>query len=187
MNGLKRILVVDDEEPNRSLLEAILDSFGYKAELASSGAEALDKLNSTIDLVLLDVLMPGMDGLEVTRRIRNRTDCGDVPIVIVTALTGQQDRLRAIAAGANDFIAKPIDKTELQVRLTSLLKMKDSQKALRHSEEKYRTLVETAQDLVWTVDLDLRCTYVSPSVTKVLGYTVDEFMSMRPLDGLRLP
>jgi two-component system, cell cycle sensor histidine kinase and response regulator CckA len=184
MNRAKRLLVVDDEEPNRSLLEAMLDSFGYKAELASGGAEALDKLNSNIDLVLLDVLMPGLDGLEVARQIRDRTDCGDVPIVMVTALTGKYERLQAIAAGANDFISKPIDKAELQVRLASLLKMKDAQDALRHSEEKYRTLVETARDVIWTVDLDLRYTFVSPSVTDVLGYTVEEIMSLHPLDGL---
>ncbi len=183
MRQSKRILVVDDEEPNRSLLEAMLDSFGYKAELASSGAQALDKLNSNIDLVLLDVLMPRLDGLEVTRRIRNRADCEGVPIVMLTALSGKEDRLKAIAAGANDFISKPIDKTELQVRLASLLKMKDAQEALRHSEQKYRTLVETAKDVIWTVDLDLRYTYVSPSVTDLLGYTVDEIMPMRPLDG----
>lgn len=184
MNSVKRILVVDDEEQDRSLLEAMLDSFGYSAELTGDGAEALQKLGSYIDLVLLDVLMPGLDGLEVARRIRNRTDCGDIPIIMVTALTAKEDRLQAIAAGANDFISKPIDRTELQVRLASLLKMKDAQEALRQSEKKYRTLVETAQDVVWTLDLDLRYTYVSPSISTALGYTVDEAISMHPLDNL---
>jgi PAS domain S-box-containing protein len=183
MNGLKRILVVDDEERDRFLLEAMLDSFGYTTELARNGTEALDKLDSSIDLVLLDMLMPGLGGLEVTCRIRNRPDYRNVPIVMVTALTRKEDRVQAIAVGANDFISKPIDRTELQVRLASLLKIKDAQDALRHSEEKYRTLVETARDVIWTVDLDLRYTYVSPSVTDVLGYTVEEIMSMHPLDG----
>jgi two-component system, sensor histidine kinase and response regulator len=184
MNSVKRILVVDDEERVRSLLKLMLDSLGYESELAGDGAEALEKLNPHIDLVLLDVLMPGLDGLEVARRIRNRADCRYIPIIMVTALSGKQDRLQAITAGANDFISKPFDRMELQIRLASLLEMKDTQEALRNSEEKYRTLVETAQDLIWTVDLDLRYTYVSPSITKVLGYTVDEFMSVHPLDVL---
>lgn len=184
MNSPRSILVVDDAESDRSFLKAVLNSIGYEAELARDGFEALDKLNSNIDLVLLDALIPELDGFEIARRIRDRADCGDVPIVMVTVLTGKEDRLRAIAAGANDFLSKPIDKTELQVRIASLLKMKDARDALRHSEERYRTLVETAQDVIWTVDLDFRYTYVSPSIKRALGYTVDEFMSMNPLDGL---
>ncbi len=184
MNHSKRILIIDDDERNRSLLEAMLRSLEYQTECASDGPRGLEKLNSSFDLVLLDVLMPGIDGYEVTRRIRNRSDCGDIPVVMVTALTGKEDRLKAVAAGANDFISKPIDRMELQVRVASLLKMRESQNALRRSEEKYRALVETVRDTIWTVDLDLRFTYVSPAVTQVLGYTVEEVMSTHPLDGL---
>jgi two-component system, cell cycle sensor histidine kinase and response regulator CckA len=184
MGRSKRILVVDDEEGHRSLLEAMLESFGHQSVLATGGHEALDKLDSTIELVLLDVVMPDMDGFEVARQIRSRTECDGIPIVMLTAFSGERDRVKAISAGANEFITKPIDMTELQVRLASLLKVKDAQDALRRSERKYRTLVETAHDLVWTVDLDLRFTYVSPAVTRNLGYTVDEFMAMRPLDCL---
>ncbi len=184
MNHSKHILVIDDEERNRSVLEAMLRALGYEPEFASSGAEGLEKLNSSFDLVLLDILMPGMDGYEVARRIRNRIDCADIPIVVVTALTGKEDRLKAVTAGANDFIPKPIDRMELQVRMASLLKMKEAQDALRRSEEKYRALVETVRDTIWTVDLDLRYTYVSPAVTNILGYTVEEMMSKHPLDDL---
>ena len=80
----KRILVVDDEQRNRNLLQAMLKSLGYPSEVACDGTEALDRLHKDLDLILLDVMMPGMDGFEVTRRIRNNPDWIDIPIVMVT-------------------------------------------------------------------------------------------------------
>ncbi len=180
----KRILIVDDEARNRSLLAAMVEPIGYEAKTATNGIEALEKLDSAVDLVLLDILMPGMDGFEVLERIRDRMDVGDIPIIVVTSLDGKDDRVRAIKLGANDFISKPIDRMELRVRIASLLRIKETQDALRFSERKYRTLVETARDVIWTVDPDLRYTYVSPSVTTALGYSVDEMMAMGPLEGL---
>ncbi|MBI5570222.1 MAG: sigma 54-interacting transcriptional regulator [Desulfomonile tiedjei] len=136
MTGRKRILAVDDDPKNRNLLKHMLESLDYEPELAGSGSEALEKLGSGIDLVLLDVMMPGMDGFEVARRIRSDPFNSDIPIIVVTILTGKEDRLRAVESGANDFISKPIDKLELRVRLTSLLKMKEAQDAIkRHRDE----------------------------------------------------
>ena len=128
---LQRILVVDDEEPNRDLLKQMIGVFGHEAELAKDGFEALAKLHMNIDLVLLDVVMPGMDGFEVARRIRSTSQTWDIPIIMVTARSGKEDRLRAVEAGANDFIAKPFDMTELKVRTASLLKMKEHQDAIK--------------------------------------------------------
>jgi len=127
----QRILVVDDEEPNRDLLKQMIGVFGHEAELAKDGFEALAKLHMNIDLVLLDVVMPGMDGFEVARRIRSTSQTWDVPIIMVTARSGKEDRLQAVEAGANDFIAKPFDMTELKVRTASLLKMKEHQDAIK--------------------------------------------------------
>ncbi len=169
---------------DRNLLAAILESLGYASELAGDGVEALKKLDSSVDLVLLDVQMPEMDGFEVARRMRAHPECGDVPIIMVTILNEREDRIRGVTAGANDFISKPIDRTELQVRIGSLLKMKEARDQLRQSEEKYRTLVETLKDVIWTVDPQLRYTYVSPSVANVRGYSVEETMRMHPLDDL---
>lgn len=131
MDKRKRILIVDDEELNRELLEDLIASFGYEPEMARDGVEALAKLKLDIDLVLLDVMMPVMDGFEVARRIRQDPDTSDLPIVMVTALTSKEDRLLSVQAGANDFIAKPVDKTELQVRMESLLKMKEAQDEIK--------------------------------------------------------
>ncbi len=168
MNKPGCILIVDDEPRNLSLLEGIIHPMGYETKSASSGFEALEKLDSTIDLVLLDVLMPGMDGFEVLHLIRETKGFGDLPVIAVTALNGRNDRLRAIQLGANDFISKPIDITELRVRIESLMRMKKARDALRHSEERYRTMVQTARDVIWTMDLDFRYTYVSPSISQKL-------------------
>lgn len=135
MAAVKRILVVDDEEPNRELLEAIMTSFGHEVDMAADGAEALAKLDATHDLILLDVMMSGIDGFEVARRIRAGSDFSDVPICMVTALSGKEQRLLAVEAGANDFIAKPIDRTELKIRSASLLRTKEAQDMVKQARE----------------------------------------------------
>lgn len=144
----RRILVVDDVKENRELLEGILAGLGHEAELAADGIEALAKLKLDIDLVLLDIQMPGMDGFEVARRIRQDPEVAHIPIIMVTALTSKEDRLRAVEAGANDFIAKPVDKIEVKVRTDSLLKMKEAQDAIRQHQADLEKKVEQR-----TVDL----------------------------------
>jgi len=129
----RRILVVDDLEQNRLLLASILESLGYEVETARDGHDALAKVPLGIDAILLDVMMPGIDGFEVARRIREQAGLFDLPIIMVTALDGRDDRLRAVAAGASDFIAKPVEKTELQVRLASQLRLKEATDALKSS------------------------------------------------------
>ncbi|MCD6441276.1 MAG: response regulator [Candidatus Marinimicrobia bacterium] len=136
MNKSKRILVVDDDKEIRNIIGELLDMQGYEYEMASDGIEALAKVKLDIDLVLMDVNMPKMDGYEVIKRIREEADFRDLPIIMVTSISSREDRLRAVQAGANDFIAKPIDQTELNVRTASLLKMKEVQDAIkRHKSE----------------------------------------------------
>ncbi len=120
----ERILIVDDELINRKVLEGLLKSYGLECVSADSGPAALAMLDESIDLVLLDIMMPGMDGFLVAKAIREMSRFADLPIVMVTALSAKEDRLRAVEAGANDFVAKPIDSTELNVRMKSLLRMK---------------------------------------------------------------
>lgn len=176
MKRRKRVLVVDDEKPNRELLEALLTGLGHDVDMAADGAEALAKLDASHDLVMLDVMMPGIDGFEVARRIRTRTSDSDVPICMVTALTGKEQRLRAVEAGANDFICKPIDKTELTIRTASLLKTKEAQDTIRD----YRVSLETQNRLLWENFEQLR----------ILGELKDEFIRMashdlkNPLTGI---
>jgi PAS domain S-box-containing protein len=120
------ILVVDDISQNNDLLEAYLVPQGYEIIKAVSGEEALEKLaGNQIDLILLDVMMPGMDGFEVTRRIRQDKKTKLMPIILVTALKETEDRIKGIQAGCDDYISKPFDKRELLARVQSLLKVKE--------------------------------------------------------------
>ncbi|MCX6986103.1 MAG: response regulator, partial [Lentisphaerae bacterium] len=119
------ILVVDDQPRNIELLEAHLVPKGYEIITAANGEEALEKLSGNkVDLILLDVMMPGMDGFEVTRRIRKNDKNRLLPIVLVTALRETEDRIKGIEAGCDDFLSKPFDKMELLARVQSLLKVK---------------------------------------------------------------
>ncbi len=143
----KFILIVDDEEANCELVEAHLESFGHQTESVRDGLAALTRLHGPSslpmpDLVLLDIMMPGMNGFEVARAIRQNPTTSDLPIVMVTALTSMEDRLRAVEAGANDFITKPIDKVELQTRINSLLKMKEAQDGIKRHREELEEIVK---------------------------------------------
>ena len=120
-----RVLVVDDILPNVKLLEAKLSSEYYDVLTATSGEEALMRVEKdSPDLVLLDVMMPGMDGFEVCRRIKNNPLVAHIPVVMVTALTDAQDRVRGLEAGADDFLSKPVNDTALMARVRSLVRLK---------------------------------------------------------------
>ena len=134
MSEARRILVVDDVEQNLALLGGLVRSLGYEVETARDGLEALAKLALGVDLVLLDVMMPGLDGYEVARRVRADPRTADLPIILVTVLDSREDRVKAIQVGASDFIAKPVDKTELLVRISSQLRLKEAQDALKRSQ-----------------------------------------------------
>jgi putative two-component system response regulator len=143
-----RVLTADDQAESRTLLQRALTSLGYEVEVAADGIEALAKLPLGADLVLLDVRMPGLDGFEVARRIRADPVHGDLPIIMVTGLDSREDRLRAVEVGVNDFISKPFELTELQVRSASLLRLKDATDALkRHRAELEQTVAKRTAEL----------------------------------------
>lgn len=120
-----RVLVVDDILPNVKLLEAKLTSEYYEVLTATSGAEALIKVaTESPDLVLLDVMMPGMDGFEVCMRIKQDPKLAHIPVVMVTALTDSEDKVRGLESGADDFLSKPINDTALMARVRSLVRLK---------------------------------------------------------------
>jgi diguanylate cyclase (GGDEF)-like protein len=119
------VLIVDDKPNNRLLLETYLASAGYRVRPAKDGGEALAAvMDRTPDVIVLDVLLPGMNGYEVCRRIKFSDVFGFVPVILVTALHGEEERIRGIEAGADDFIGRPINKLELLTRVKSLLRIK---------------------------------------------------------------
>ena len=120
-----RVLVVDDILPNVKLLEAKLASEYYDVLTATSGPEALDRVREdSPDIVLLDVMMPGMDGFEVCNEIKSDPLSSHIPVVMVTALTDATDRVRGLEAGADDFLSKPLNDTALMARVRSLVRLK---------------------------------------------------------------
>lgn len=119
------ILIVDDEEINVKLIKGMLAKENYNLICAFSGQEALSVLDSkSPDLILLDVMMPEMDGFEFCRRIKQNQNTQTIPVLMVTALKEREHRLLAMDCGADDFLSKPVDKTELKIRVKSLLRIK---------------------------------------------------------------
>ncbi|MBU1356003.1 MAG: response regulator [Candidatus Edwardsbacteria bacterium] len=125
MEPSPKILVADDEQINLELMEAILSKLGYGVLLASDGNQALSlALDRMPDLILLDIVMPGLDGFEVTGKLKENDRTKIIPIVIVSGKSEVRDRVKALEVGADDFLNKPVDPTELKARICSLLKVK---------------------------------------------------------------
>jgi signal transduction histidine kinase len=152
--NVDRILVVDDTPDNCLLIQAILQDEGYQVELAESGKEALEKIEqSPPDLVLLDVMMPGMDGYEVTRRIRDNTTLPFMPILLTTAYD-QPSVAQGLDTGADDFIRKPVHFDELLARVRALLRLK-------HSVDERDQIARQREDFVSRLTHDLRTPLVA--------------------------
>ncbi len=172
-----RVLVVDDHPLNVKVLEAKLTSEYYEVITASDGVAALEALRAERpDIVLLDVMMPGLDGFEVCRRMKDDPELWHIPVIMVTALTEVSDRVRGIEAGADDFLTKPIDDTALFARLRSLLRVKMMFDELRLRDETFlqlggredrRSMLEGASDgrILVVEDRD----EVAENIMEVLG------------------
>jgi diguanylate cyclase (GGDEF)-like protein len=140
-----RILVVDDHEDNVELLRARLEAWGYRVDAAHDGREALERVHAAPpDLILLDVMMPSLDGNEVARRIKQNPSLPFIPIIMQTALDSTESKVEGLEAGADDYITKPIEFAELKARLRSMLRIKRLQEEL---EERERQLLEANERL----------------------------------------
>lgn len=140
------ILIVDDTETGREILEALLYSPAYQLAFACNGPEALTMAEElTPDLILLDVMMPGMDGFEVCRRLRANPRLAEIPIILVTALDDRQSRLQGIEAGADDFVTKPFDHAELRARVRTITRL-NRYRRLLDERARFEWVVEQAED-----------------------------------------
>ena len=138
MHDQKKILIVDDEPGTRHAMEALLYQENYDLSFATSGQEAISKLGEVNpDVILLDVMMPGMDGFEVCQFIKSDKRWQHIPIILVTALGSKKDLVRGIDSGADDFLSKPVSGLELSARVRSMLRIKGQ----------YDQLEEQRQDL----------------------------------------
>jgi putative two-component system response regulator len=126
------ILIVDDEYIGRETLQSVLEGEGYELEMAENGFQAIEKAKKLLpDVILLDVMMPGMTGFEVCRRIRSDPQIAEIPIIILTALDDRESLLNALKAGADDFVSKPFDRFELRARLLGITRLNRYQKLLQ--------------------------------------------------------
>ncbi|MEW6108775.1 MAG: response regulator [Nitrospirota bacterium] len=136
MEVRKKILLVDDEEQNIKLLKSLLEAMGYDTETAYNGKEAVEKTKTAKpDLILLDIMMPEMDGYEACDLIKTNADTSNIPVVMVTALADRDSKLKGLNVCANDFLTKPFDRTELILRVKNLLKIKEFEDFMvRHNQ-----------------------------------------------------
>lgn len=133
------VLLVDDNEQNLELLRAYLDELGCETRTAGDGVEAMASIESAVpDLVLLDVMMPRMSGFQVCERIKESPRTRDVPVVMVTALNEVGDVERAVEAGADDFLTKPVNRLELLTRVRSLLRVRALKRELDSTLDQLR-------------------------------------------------
>ncbi len=136
------VLVVDDSERSRRLLGALLTSEGYGYCEASNGNTAISMAcTHEPDIILLDVMMPDMDGYRVAERLKQKQETKDIPIIMVTALEDQQSRIRGLAAGAEEFVSKPVNVNELQIRVRNLLRLKQAGDILKEHKQILETQV----------------------------------------------
>lgn len=151
-----RILCVDDFKRNLTLLEAFLSKQGYDLVFAETGEDALKIVDQGgIDLILLDVLMPGMSGIEVLKQLRSVKKTSLIPVIILTALSEVEDRIEGIKAGCDDYISKPFSQGELIVRVKSLLKMKDMREELENNFKQLKELEVLKENLTAMIVHDM--------------------------------
>ena len=165
-----RILIVDDDEAVRTMLYKVIRSNGMDAFTCASGVDALECLSrESFDLILLDVNMPGMDGIEVCRRIRDRVSC---PIIFLTAKVEEQDRVMGLLSGGDDYVLKPFSLKELDARIIAHLKREE--RLHRKTEQRFYG------DLV--IDYASKCVHIKEKTLDLtkLEYEIIEFLSMNP-------
>lgn len=148
MKEAKRILIVEDDPRTQEMLMDMIKSLGHESEKANDGFEALAKMKLGFDLVLLDIIMPGIDGYEVLHQIRQDPETEELPVVMVTGRNDKEERIRAFKAGVNDFIMKPIDMSELAVRMSYLLKMKEAQDIINRSKQELEEMLEKRTEVL---------------------------------------
>ncbi len=167
------ILIVDDDPGARNILETLLIRDGYKLVFSESGQETLALLETLRpDVILLDIMMPGLDGFEVCRRIRQTPKIAEVPIIMVTALDDIEARVEGLEAGADDFTTKPFDRVELRARVQTILHLNRYRKLVAE-RAKFEWVVEHAENGYVIIDGDDHILYANQKAKRYLEFSQD--------------
>src|SRR3981189_3965856 len=170
-----RLLIVDDNEMNRDMLARRLTRKGYVVELADNAKELLKRVQrDAVDLVLLDIEMPDISGLDALKTLRSHYSAAELPIIMVTAKSQSDDIVKALDLGANDYLTKPIDFPVAVARIGTQLSHKHAQEALKESEERYALAALGSNDGLWDWNLLSNVVHFSPRWKAMLGYQEDE-------------
>ena len=166
-----RLLIVDDNEMNRDMLARRLERKGYVVGVAEGAQQLLQRIKQDgVDIVLLDIEMPDLSGLEALKMLREAYSPIELPIIMVTAKNQSEDIVKALDLGANDYLTKPVDFPVALARIATQLSHKRAQEALRESEERYALAAQGANDGLWDWNLLTNITYFSPRWKSMLGY-----------------
>jgi diguanylate cyclase (GGDEF)-like protein/PAS domain S-box-containing protein len=171
----RRLLIVDDNEMNRDMLARRLARKGYVIGLADSAKELQERVkHDAVDLVLLDIEMPEISGLDALKTLRQHYSAAELPIIMVTAKTQSDDIVTALDLGANDYLTKPIDFPVAVARIGTQLSHKQAQEALKESEERYALAARGSNDGLWDWNLSANVVHFSPRWKAMLGYEEGE-------------
>ncbi|NJN92636.1 MAG: response regulator [Anaerolineales bacterium] len=181
MKAKPKILVIDDEIDLREFVSETLGSQDYQLFTVASGEDALILLENhkDVDVILLDIMMPGLDGFEVLEILRANPETQAIKVIMLTAMNRVEDKVKAFSAGAVDFIVKPFEKGELIARLETQLKLKQAEQKIRDAETQYRTLVEQLPAITYIVEFGEinKTVYISPQVKTILGFSPAEWLA----------
>src|ERR1700724_1052498 len=170
-----RLLIVDDNELNRDMLARRLARKGYEIVLAASARQLPERVKEeAIDLVLLDIEMPEISGLEALKTLRETYSAIELPIIMVTAKDQSEDVVKALDLGANDYVTKPIAFAVALARIGTQLSHKRAQEGLRESEERYALAARGANDGLWDWNVQANVVYFSTRWKSILGYEESE-------------
>ena len=179
------IMVVDDNPLNLSLMEAMLTPEGYCVIMHESGEACLAAVRQKApDVILLDAMMPNLDGFQVLRQLKADEATRMIPVVMVTSLSGMKDRVEALDAGADDFLTKPVTRIELLARVRSLLKIKSYNDQLIESEQRYRELVQDANVIIFVTDSQGKITFMNEYGLSFFGYTAEEVIGKTEIETI---